>query len=121
MIRLVGDRYLSMIRKKPAEKIMLKHKLKRDSELSRLSHYAARSRNKRGCKIGKRDGNIRDVIASSHRRRHRSLIGGPTFSAGAGGNAALAPCCSACESERAGSGAGVVGRVPPGFDSAGLS
>lgn len=61
MVRLVGHRYLSMIRKKPAEKIMPTIKLKRDSELSRLRHYAAAGRNKRGRKIGKRDGNIRVV------------------------------------------------------------
>jgi hypothetical protein len=47
-------------------------------------------------------------------------IGGPIFSAGAGGNAGFAPCRWASGSGRAGSGAGVVGRVPPGFDSAGL-
>ena len=47
-------------------------------------------------------------------------IGGPIFSAGAGGNAAFAPCRWASGAGRAGSGAGLVGRVPPGFDSAGL-
>ncbi|MBW5434271.1 hypothetical protein FXB41_05610 [Bradyrhizobium canariense] len=49
-------------------------------------------------------------------------IGGAIFSAGAGGNAGLAapaaPCV--CGSGRAGSGAGVVGRSPPGLASAGL-
>jgi len=48
------------------------------------------------------------------------LIGGAIFSAGAGGSAGFAPSFWACGSGRAGSGAGVVGRVPPGFDSAGL-
>src|SRR6476646_8679493 len=48
-----------------------------------------------------------------------SLIGGAIFSAGAGGSAGCAPCFCASASGRAGSGAGVVGRVPPGFDSAG--
>ena len=51
--------------------------------------------------------------------RYFSLIGGATFSAGAGGSAGLAPSFCASASGRAGSGAGVVGRVPPGFDSAG--
>jgi hypothetical protein len=51
-----------------------------------------------------------------------SLIGGAIFSAGVGGSAGLAvPSVCACESGRAGSGADVVGRVPPGVDSAGLS
>ncbi|QOZ74823.1 hypothetical protein XH83_04820 [Bradyrhizobium sp. CCBAU 53351] len=49
-------------------------------------------------------------------------IGGAIFSAGAGGRAGLAapaaPCV--CGSGRAGSGAGVVGRSPPGLASAGL-
>jgi hypothetical protein len=48
-------------------------------------------------------------------------IGGAIFSGGAGGRAAFAPSCCACASGRAGSGAGVVGRVPPGLDSAGVS
>jgi hypothetical protein len=48
-----------------------------------------------------------------------SLIGGAIFSAGAGGNADAAPVVCAGASGRAGSGAGVVGRTPPGFDSAG--
>lgn len=48
-------------------------------------------------------------------------IGGAIFSGGAGGRAAFAPSFCACASGRAGSGAGVVGRVPPGFASAGLS
>ena len=52
--------------------------------------------------------------------RYFFSIGGPIFSAGAGGNAAFAPCRSASGAGRAGSGAGLVGRVPPGFDSAGL-
>ncbi|BAC53029.1 bsr7764 [Bradyrhizobium diazoefficiens USDA 110] len=49
-----------------------------------------------------------------------SLIGGAIFSAGAAGSAGLvaAPCVFG--SGRAGSGAGVVGRSPPGFDSAGV-
>ena len=49
------------------------------------------------------------------------LIGSPIFSAGAGGNAGFAPAFCASLSGRAGSGAGVVGRVPPGFGSAGPS
>ena len=53
-------------------------------------------------------------------QRYFFSIGGPIFSAGAGGNAAFAPCRSASGAGRAGSGAGLVGRVPPGFDSAGL-
>ena len=52
-------------------------------------------------------------------RRHFSLIGGAIFSAGAGGSAVGAPDFWASASGRAGSGAGVVGRVPPGLDSAG--
>jgi hypothetical protein len=48
------------------------------------------------------------------------LTGSPIFSAGAGGNAGLAPFFCASGSGRAGSGGGVVGRVPPGFDSAGF-
>src|SRR5882724_815822 len=51
----------------------------------------------------------------------RSLIGGAVFSAGAGGSAVGAPDFFASASGRAGSGAGVVGRSPPGFDSAGGS
>ncbi len=47
------------------------------------------------------------------------LIGSPIFSAGAGGSAGFAPAFCASASGRAGSGAGVVGRAPPGFDSAG--
>src|SRR5690349_15805191 len=50
-----------------------------------------------------------------------SLIGGATFSAGAGGSTGVAPAFCASGSGRAGSGAGFVGRVPPGFDSAGIS
>ncbi|PSO19113.1 hypothetical protein C7G42_12460 [Bradyrhizobium sp. MOS003] len=46
-------------------------------------------------------------------------IGGAIFSAGAGGNAGFAAPC-VCGSGRAGSGAGVVGRSPPGLASAGL-
>jgi hypothetical protein len=49
-----------------------------------------------------------------------SLIGGAIFSAGAGGNADAAPVVCAGVSGWAGSGAGVVGRTPPGFDSAGV-
>lgn len=48
-----------------------------------------------------------------------SLIGGAIFSAGAGGKTGFAPAFCASRSGRAGSGAGVVGRSPPGFDSAG--
>src|SRR6266403_1159076 len=48
-----------------------------------------------------------------------SGIGAAVFSAGAGGSAGCAPAFCACPSGRAGSGAGVVGRSPPGFDSAG--
>ena len=47
------------------------------------------------------------------------LTGSPIFSAGAAGKAGLAPFFWASASGRAGSGGGVVGRVPPGFDSAG--
>src|ERR1700721_657575 len=46
-------------------------------------------------------------------------IGGAVFSAGAGGNPAGAPSFCARAWGWAGSGAGVVGRSPPGFDSAG--
>src|ERR1700761_3593750 len=53
--------------------------------------------------------------------RYFCWIGGAIFSAGAGGSTGLAPSFCACASGRAGSGAGVVGRTPPGFDSAGLS
>ena len=53
------------------------------------------------------------------RGNYRSLIGGAVFSAGAGGNAGVAPDFCAWISGRAGSGAGVVGRSPPGLDSAG--
>jgi len=48
-------------------------------------------------------------------------MGGAIFSGGAGGSAAFAPSFCACSLGRAGSGAGVVGRVPPGLDSAGAS
>ena|SRR6185312_209258 len=48
-----------------------------------------------------------------------SGIGGAIFSAGAGGSAGLAPSFWASALGRAGSGAGVVGRAPPGVDSAG--
>jgi hypothetical protein len=51
--------------------------------------------------------------------RYLSLIGGAIFSAGADGNTGFAPSFCACTSGCAGSGAGVVGRAPPGFDSAG--
>ena len=56
-------------------------------------------------------------------RRHYFFcsIGGAIFSGGAGGRAAFAPSFCAADVGVAGSGAGVVGRVPPGFDSAGLS
>ena len=56
-------------------------------------------------------------------RRHYyfGCIGGAIFSAGAEGRAAFAPSFWASDVGVAGSGAGVVGRVPPGFDSAGLS
>src|SRR5215470_15764727 len=54
-------------------------------------------------------------------RSYFSLIGVPVFSAGAGGSAGCAPAFCASGSGRAGSGAGVVGRAPPGFDSAGTS
>jgi len=46
-------------------------------------------------------------------------MGGAIFSAGAGGSAAFAPSFCACGSGLAGSGAGVVGRWPPGLDGAG--
>ena len=52
-------------------------------------------------------------------KNYLSLIGGAVFSAGAGGNACVAPDFCVWVSGRAGSGAGVVGRSPPGFDSAG--
>jgi hypothetical protein len=46
------------------------------------------------------------------RRSYRDFwIGSPIFSAGAGGNAGLAPVRCASASGRAGSGAGVVGRL----------
>nr|AWM05271.1 hypothetical protein CIT39_01570 [Bradyrhizobium symbiodeficiens] len=47
-------------------------------------------------------------------------IGGAIFSAGAGGSAGLVAVPWVCWSGRAGSGAGVVGRSPPGLASAGL-
>ncbi len=47
------------------------------------------------------------------------LIGGAIFSAGACGSAAFSPSFCAAVSGLAGSGAGVVGRVPPGLASAG--
>ena len=47
-------------------------------------------------------------------------IGGAIFSGGAGGRAAFAPSFCASAVGVAGSGAGVVGRVPPGFASAGV-
>ena len=47
-------------------------------------------------------------------------IGAAVFSAGAGGRAGCAPAFCASAGGRAGSGAGVVGRSPPGLDSAGL-
>ncbi|PDT91926.1 hypothetical protein CO669_01215 [Bradyrhizobium sp. Y36] len=47
-------------------------------------------------------------------------IGGAIFSAGAGGRAGLVAAPCVCGSGRAGSGAGVVGRSPPGLASAGL-
>src|SRR6185437_12827368 len=89
------------------------------------ANYAAGEANNRGCKIGS---GLPTVITSSSNRRATSRtcddyflsdIGGAVFSAGAGGRAGLAPSCCACASGRAGSGAGVVGRSPPGFDSAG--
>ncbi len=46
-------------------------------------------------------------------------IDGAIFSAGAGGSAGLALSFCACGSGRAGSGAGVVGRTPPGFELGG--
>ena len=54
-------------------------------------------------------------------RSYFSLIEGATFSAGAGGSAGFAPSACAFGLGRAGSGAGMVGRVLPGLDSAGLS
>src|ERR1700744_1684522 len=53
-------------------------------------------------------------------RNYLSLIGGAVFSAGAGGRTGVAPSFCACGSGRAGWGAGVVGRFPPGFDWAGV-
>jgi hypothetical protein len=50
-----------------------------------------------------------------------SSIGGAIFSAGAVGNAGAAPVVCPPASRCAGTGAGVVGRAPPGFDSAGAS
>jgi hypothetical protein len=47
--------------------------------------------------------------------------GSPIFSGGAAGKAGVAPAFCASGSGRAGSGAGVVGRVPPGFGSAGFA
>jgi hypothetical protein len=52
-------------------------------------------------------------------KNYLSLIGAAVFSAGADGSAGVAPAFCASASGRAGSGAGVVGRSPPGFDSAG--
>src|SRR5258708_28101844 len=46
-------------------------------------------------------------------------MGGAIFSAGADGSVGVARSFWARVSGRAGSGAGVVGRSPPGFDSAG--
>ena len=54
------------------------------------------------------------------RRGYFSLIGGAIFSAGAGGRAGLVAAPWVCGSGRAGSGAGVVGRSPPGLASAGV-
>ncbi|MBO4223333.1 hypothetical protein GRB70_12955 [Bradyrhizobium neotropicale] len=54
------------------------------------------------------------------RGNHFFWTGGAVFSAGAGGSAGCAPVFCASGSGRAGSGAGVVGRSPPGFDSAGF-
>ena len=51
---------------------------------------------------------------------HFCLIGGPIFSAGAGGSADLAPSPGFRGSGCAGWSAGVVGRASPGLDSAGL-
>src|SRR5579863_3132817 len=63
---------------------------------------------------------LRALSSPARKRGHRSLIGGAIFSAGAGGSAGFAPSFCACALGSAGSGAGVVGRTPPGFDSAGL-
>ena len=61
------------------------------------------------------------AVAELAGRGYFSLIGVPVFSAGAGGSAGCAPAFCASTSGRAGSGAGVVGRAPPGVDSAGTS
>ena len=63
----------------------------------------------------------RRIVMSTEQMPLFSLIGGAIFSAGAGGSTGLAPAFCASGSGRAGSGAGVVGRVPPGFDSAGCA
>ncbi|RQH05915.1 hypothetical protein EHH60_31695 [Bradyrhizobium sp. RP6] len=60
------------------------------------------------------------VRARNDGETYFSLIGGAIFSAGACGNAGLVAAPCVWESGRAGSGAGVVGRSPPGLDSAGV-
>jgi hypothetical protein len=67
-----------------------------------------------------RERNREAVLSRDEKGSYFFSIGGATFSAGAGGNAGLAPSCCAAGAGCAGSGAGVVGRVPPGFDSAGV-
>lgn len=59
------------------------------------------------------------IRAASNNLGYFCWIGGAIFSAGAGGSAAFAPSFCACGSGLAGWGAGVVGRWPPGLDSAG--
>src|SRR5579872_1939351 len=97
----------------------------------RSHHYATDLADRRGCKIGRRDQEIarrRTTLISSADMTEiylflsicLSSIGGAIFSAGAGGSAGLAPAFCAAGSGWAGCGAGVVGRVPPGFESAGL-
>src|SRR3954447_17237416 len=56
----------------------------------------------------------------AQRQLYFSLIGGAIFSAGAWGSAGLVAAPCVCGSGRAGSGAGVVGRWPPGLASAGV-
>ena len=68
-----------------------------------------------------RPGGVRRLRAAAERRHCFCCIGGAIFSGGAGGRAAFAPSFCASAVGLAGSGAGVVGRVPPGLDSAGVS
>ncbi|QOZ47931.1 hypothetical protein XH89_33945 [Bradyrhizobium sp. CCBAU 53340] len=62
----------------------------------------------------------RPAYVTSSRRGYFFSSGGAIFSAGAGGSAGLVAAPCVCGSGRAGSGAGVVGRSPPGLASAGV-